>query len=56
MANRANVSAMIRDVEAGNDYVIQSKGGGKPLAIMLPYGKYEELIRAYAQLQIDGKR
>ncbi|AEK09661.1 hypothetical protein PBI_MOZY_47 [Mycobacterium phage Mozy] len=56
MSTRTNVSAMIRSVEDGNDYVIQGKGGGKPLAIVLPYEKYEDLIAAYAELQIDGRR
>jgi hypothetical protein len=56
MSNRANVSAMIRSVEVGQDYVVQGHSDGKPLAIVLPYEKYEDLIRAYAQLQVDGKR
>lgn len=53
---RKNVSAMIRSVAAGDDYIIQSKDGGKPLAIVIPYEKYEQLIAGWAQLQLDGKR
>lgn len=53
---RANVSAMIRAVEDGDQFVIEAKDGGKPLAICIPYEKYEDFVKAWAELQIDGKR
>jgi prevent-host-death family protein len=41
-STRANVSAMIRNVQSGEDYIIQRSG--KPVAIVLPYEKYEGLM------------
>ena len=47
---------MIRAVEAGDSYDIVTKDGEKPVAIVIPYEKYEAYIKAWAELQIAGKR
>jgi prevent-host-death family protein len=39
---RANVSAMMRAVEAGERYTIER--GGEPLAVVIPYAEFQKLL------------
>ncbi len=52
---RDNIRTMIREVEAGSDFVIRRTSDGQPLAVVIPCAKYLELNEAYARLQREGR-
>ncbi|CPT11662.1 Uncharacterised protein [Mycobacteroides abscessus subsp. abscessus] len=50
-----DIDNLWKAIKGGSDYPI-AVGDEKPVAIVVPYEKYTDLLKAWADLQLDGKR